>query len=66
MKPLSFFWALLILLAMSPGAHAAQGAAPPQRTYIGQDTCVGCHDTEGTSIHQDRAREEADPRLARG
>ena len=52
MKPLSFFWALLILLAISPGAHAAQGAAAPQRTYIGQDTCVGCHDTEGTSIHQ--------------
>jgi len=53
MKPLSFLWALLMLLAMSPGAHAAQGAQPAaQRTYIGQDTCVGCHDTEGTSIHQ--------------
>jgi len=53
MKPLSFLWALVMLLAMSPGAYAAQGAqAPQQRTYIGQETCVGCHDTEGTNIHQ--------------
>ena len=66
MKPLSFFWALLILLAMSPGAHAAQGAAQPQRTYVGQDTCVGCHDTEGTSIHQTAHGKKQNPRLARG
>src|SRR3954468_2772241 len=53
MKPLSFLWVLLLLLAVPPGAYAAQGAqAPQQRTYIGQETCVGCHDTEGTNIHQ--------------
>jgi len=53
MKPLSFLWALALLLAISPGAIASQGAqAPQQRTYIGQETCVGCHDTEGASIHQ--------------
>jgi len=52
MKPPSFLWALLMLLAMSPGAHAAQGAPAQPRTYIGQDTCIGCHDTEGESIHK--------------
>jgi DmsE family decaheme c-type cytochrome len=37
--------------ALAANAQAAQAAAPAQaRTYVGQDTCIGCHDTEGMTI----------------
>ena len=51
-SPLIYLWGLLMLLAM-PATPAQAPSAPAQApTYVGQDTCVGCHDTEGKSIHQ--------------
>jgi DmsE family decaheme c-type cytochrome len=41
-----YLWGFLMLLA------APQGAAQTQeRTYVGQDTCVGCHEAEGEGLH---------------
>src|SRR5262245_37813915 len=37
--------------AQAPAQAAAAAPAQAQaRTYIGQDSCIGCHDTEGMSI----------------
>src|SRR6476646_7986225 len=57
MTPFLYLWGFLMLLA------APQGAAPPQeRTYVGQDSCVGCHEAEGTGLHQTAHGKVQNPR----
>src|SRR5215831_18835419 len=51
----SLVWIWALLAAWTAPAATAQTAASvqtPARTYVGQDTCVGCHDTEGTTIQR--------------
>jgi DmsE family decaheme c-type cytochrome len=65
MTLLVYLWGLLVLAVAPPGhAPAAQtpAAQAPARTYVGQDTCVGCHDTEGTTIHNTMHGKAKDPR----
>ena len=40
-----FLWASLVLLSTAP-------AAAQTGTYVGEATCIGCHDTEGKTFHQ--------------
>src|SRR5215831_5902426 len=40
----TYLWGLLLMLT-------TQAAPPPARTYVGQDTCIACHDTEGKDFH---------------
>src|SRR5690349_15319812 len=49
-----FVWGLLLLLG-TPSPQAAP------RTYVGQDTCIGCHDAEGASIHRTLHGKAANP-----
>ncbi|HEY7288679.1 MAG TPA: DmsE family decaheme c-type cytochrome [Vicinamibacterales bacterium] len=54
MTLLAYLWSFVLLLT-TPGAPAGQTsqATPPQASgYVGQETCVGCHDTEGESIQK--------------
>src|SRR5262249_45565555 len=66
MTPLLSLWGFLMLLA----DPAAPAQAPTQAaTYVGQDTCVGCHDTEGAGIHQTahgKAQNPRSPEASRG
>ena len=56
MTSLFFLWSFIAaLLTPSSQAQAA-------RTYIGQDACVGCHDTEGASIHRTLHGKKENPR----
>jgi DmsE family decaheme c-type cytochrome len=55
MTVILYIWALLTGF----GAPAAQTAP---RTYVGQDSCVGCHDTEGTTIARTMHGQAKDPR----
>ncbi len=58
MTPLLYLWGLLVLLATP-----AQNAPPQQgRTYVGQDTCVTCHEAEGNSIHRSLHGQKQNPR----
>jgi DmsE family decaheme c-type cytochrome len=62
LSPLIYLWGLLMLLA-APATPAQAPSAPAQApTYVGQDTCVGCHDTEGKSIHQTAHGKAQNPR----
>jgi len=65
MSVLLYLWGLLAL-AVAPPAQVSAAQAPaaqaPARTYVGQDTCIGCHDTEGTTIHNTMHGKAKDPR----
>jgi DmsE family decaheme c-type cytochrome len=63
MMPFMFLWGFLSLVLTTP-----QAAAPAQqpRTYVGQDTCVGCHETEGASLHQTAHGKAQNPRSPEG
>jgi DmsE family decaheme c-type cytochrome len=47
-----YVWTLLLAWLAPSSQPAAQAPPPPAATYVGQDTCVSCHDTEGESIHK--------------
>lgn len=51
---------MLIVLAWATSARAQGG------NYVGEDTCVGCHDTEGKSIHQTLHGKAQNPRTPEG
>jgi DmsE family decaheme c-type cytochrome len=64
---------LLVLAATSvvPAQQPAQQPAPavpaPQaRTYVGQDTCIACHDTEGNTLRQTAHGKAQNPRTPAG
>ena len=57
-----FLWGVLVAL-LTPTQTPTQPPAPAAaRTYVGQETCLGCHDTEGTSIHRSLHGKKEDPR----
>jgi DmsE family decaheme c-type cytochrome len=62
MTPLLSLWGFLMLLAVPAQSAPAQAATAQAATYVGQDTCVGCHDTEGTNIHQSAHGKAQNPR----
>ena len=57
---LSLWWFLMQLTA--PGSPAAGAAAQQPRTYVGQETCVSCHETEGNTLQQTLHGKTQDPR----
>jgi len=65
MTALMYFCGWLLLLATPPVAQAP--AAPTQnRTYVGEDTCVGCHDAEGANLHRTAHGKAQNPRAPAG
>src|SRR5689334_19799218 len=51
MMSLLWLWWALVAMAWPPPQQPPAPSSPAQApTYVGQDTCIGCHDTEGTSI----------------
>jgi DmsE family decaheme c-type cytochrome len=68
MMPLLYLWAVLALMTTPQAASPAQ-APPSARTYVGEDTCVGCHDTEGKTLQQTlhgKAQNPHSPAAAKG
>jgi DmsE family decaheme c-type cytochrome len=62
MTPLLSLWGFLMLLAVPAQSPPAPAASAQAATYVGQDTCAGCHDTEGTNIHQSAHGKAQNPR----
>jgi DmsE family decaheme c-type cytochrome len=64
MTSILFVLAVLCALAQAPAAQTpAPAASPPQAAgYVGEDTCVTCHDSEGKSFHQTLHGKASDPR----
>src|SRR5262245_9780150 len=74
MRPLLYISSLSLALAATTALPAHTQSPTPQqpssaaaaRTYVGQDTCVACHDTEGTAIHQTAHGKAQNPRTPAG
>jgi DmsE family decaheme c-type cytochrome len=49
---------LLLLLLLIP----ARAASAQAGNYLGEDTCIGCHDTEGKQLHQTLHGKAQNPR----
>jgi DmsE family decaheme c-type cytochrome len=60
----------LLYLSVVLLALGARQAAPAQTqttaTYVGQDTCVGCHEAEGNTLHQTAHGKAQNPRTPAG
>src|SRR5262249_38016804 len=55
---------VLRLTAQAPAQPATPQKSAPQQpaTYVGQDTCIGCHDAEGKQIHGTSHGKSENPR----
>jgi DmsE family decaheme c-type cytochrome len=58
MTLLVYLWGFLAIVAASPAPQAPAQAG----NYVGQDTCIGCHDTQGTTIQQTLHGKAENPR----
>ena len=65
---LACVWMLAIVVFAAPLPEFQQrpsgsaGAAAPQAGYVGESTCLGCHESEGKSIHATPHGRAANPR----
>jgi len=58
-----YVWGILLVLAQAPTPKAPAAPTPAQPGgYVGEDTCVTCHDAEGKSFHQTLHGKKEDPR----
>ena len=55
-------WGFLIALAVAQAAPTQTGTPAGNRTYVGQDTCVACHDTEGNTMGRTEHGKAQNPR----
>jgi len=62
MNSLLYALGFLITLAVAQAAPTQTGTPAGSRTYVGQDTCVACHDTEGNTMGQTEHGKAQNPR----